>query len=84
MHGSSLAACGIGCASCFGFAVYDQPNLLGNAFHAVLVHRLTIATPRFLPTLDRPHELHVTSFVAINSRPDILPQVCAQAERAKK
>ena len=29
--------------------------LLGSAFYAVLVHRLTIYAPRFLPTLGRPH-----------------------------
>jgi hypothetical protein len=29
--------------------------LLGNAFYAVLVHRLTIYAPRFLPMLGRPH-----------------------------
>lgn len=31
------------------------PSLLGGAFHAVLVHRLAICDPRFLPTLGRPH-----------------------------
>ena len=36
--------------------------LLGNAFYAILVHRLTIYAPRFLPTLGRPHAvaLHFT------------------------
>ena len=29
--------------------------LLGNAFYAVLVHRLAIYAPRFLPTLGHPH-----------------------------
>ncbi|MDP2817874.1 MAG: hypothetical protein Q8O29_06265, partial [Polaromonas sp.] len=29
--------------------------LLGNAFYPVLVHRLAIYAPRFLPTLGRPH-----------------------------
>ena len=29
--------------------------LLGNAFYAVLVHRLAVYAPRFLPTLGRPH-----------------------------
>jgi serine/threonine-protein kinase PpkA len=29
--------------------------LFGNAFYAVLVHRLAIYAPRFLPTLGRPH-----------------------------
>jgi len=28
--------------------------LLGNAFYAVLVHRLAIYAPRFLPTLGHP------------------------------
>ena len=37
------------------FAVMGLLALLGNAFYAVLVHRLTIYAPRFLPTLGRPH-----------------------------
>ena len=38
-----------------GFAVIGLLALLGSAFYAVLVHRLTIYAPRFLPTLGRPH-----------------------------
>ena len=37
------------------FAVTCPLALLGNAFYAVLVHRLTIYAPRFLPTLGHPH-----------------------------
>ena len=37
------------------FAVYGPLALLGNAFYPVLVHRLAIYAPRFLPTLGRPH-----------------------------
>src|SRR5919108_3296924 len=37
------------------FAVLGLLALLGNAFYAVLVHRLTTYAPRFLPTLGRPH-----------------------------
>ena len=37
------------------FMVSCPLALLGNAFYAVLVHRLTIYAPRFLPTLGRPH-----------------------------
>src|SRR5947209_5196240 len=37
------------------FAVFGPLALLGNAFYAVLVHRLAIYAPRFLPTLGRPH-----------------------------
>ena len=37
------------------FAVSRPLALLGNAFYAVLVHRLAIYAPRFLPTLGRPH-----------------------------
>ena len=37
------------------FAVLGPLALLGNAFYAVLVHRLAIYAPRFLPTLGRPH-----------------------------
>ncbi|PHV09872.1 hypothetical protein CSQ89_19265, partial [Chitinimonas sp. BJB300] len=29
--------------------------LLGSAFYPVLVHRLAVYDPRFLPTLGRPH-----------------------------
>ena len=36
------------------FMVSCPLALLGNAFYAVLVHRLTIYAPRFLPTLGRP------------------------------
>ncbi len=37
------------------FAVSCPLALLGNAFYPVLVHRLAIYAPRFLPTLGRPH-----------------------------
>ncbi len=37
------------------FAVSCPLALLGSAFYAVLVHRLAIYAPRFLPTLGRPH-----------------------------
>ena len=37
------------------FAVSCPLALVGNAFYPVLVHRLTIYAPRFLPTLGRPH-----------------------------
>jgi hypothetical protein len=30
-------------------------TLLGSTFYPVLVHRLTVYVPRFLPTLGRPH-----------------------------
>ena len=36
------------------FMVSCPLALLGNAFYSVLVHRLTIYAPRFLPTLGRP------------------------------
>ncbi|MDP3374531.1 MAG: hypothetical protein Q8S34_09960, partial [Hydrogenophaga sp.] len=43
--------------------IFDQESfagscplaLIGNAFYVVLVHRLMICAPRFLPTLGRPH-----------------------------
>jgi hypothetical protein len=38
-----------------GFAVSGPLALLGSAFYPVLVHRLAIYAPRFLPTLGRPH-----------------------------
>jgi len=38
-----------------GFAVSCPLALLGSAFYPVLVHRLAICAPRFLPTLGRPH-----------------------------
>ena len=37
------------------FVVFGPLALLGNAFYAVLVHRLAIYAPRFLPTFGRPH-----------------------------
>ena len=37
------------------FVVSCPLPLLGNAFYAVLVHRLTIYAPHFLPTLGRPY-----------------------------
>ena len=37
------------------FAVFGPLALLGSAFYAVLVHRLAIYAPRFLPTLGHPH-----------------------------
>ena len=37
------------------FVVSCPLALLDNAFYAVLVHRLAIYVPRFLPTLGRPH-----------------------------
>ncbi len=37
------------------FAVFGPIALLGNAFYPVLVHRLAVYAPRFLPTLGRPH-----------------------------
>ena len=37
------------------FAVYGPIALLGSAFYAVLVHRLAIYAPYFLPTLGHPH-----------------------------
>src|SRR5512145_3209952 len=37
------------------FVVSGPLALLGNAFYAVLVHRLALYAPRFLPTLGRPH-----------------------------
>jgi hypothetical protein len=37
------------------FVVLCPLALLGNAFYAVLVHRLAIYAPRFLPTLGHPH-----------------------------
>ena len=37
------------------FTVSCPLALLGSAFYAVLVHRLAIYAPRFLPTLGRPH-----------------------------
>ena len=44
------------------FVVLCPLALLGSAFYAVLVHRLAIYAPRFLPTLGRPHAvaLHFT------------------------
>ena len=46
--------------------------LLGSAFYAVLVHRLTIYAPRFFPTLGHPHAvaLHFIrgdQFLGVNS-----------------
>ena len=38
-----------------GFAVSCPLALLGSAFYPVLVHRLAIYAPRFLPTLGHPH-----------------------------
>src|ERR1017187_3226949 len=38
-----------------GFVVTCPLALLGSAFYTVLVHRLAIYAPRFLPTLGRPH-----------------------------
>lgn len=38
-----------------GFTVQCPLALVGNAFYPVLVHRLTIYAPRFLPTLGLPH-----------------------------
>ena len=37
------------------FAVSCPIALLGSAFYPVLVHRLAVYAPRFLPTLGRPH-----------------------------
>jgi len=37
------------------FVVSGPLALLGNALYAVLVHRLAIYAPRFLPTLGHPH-----------------------------
>ena len=34
------------------FAVYGPLALIGDAFYAILVHRLMIYDPRFLPTVD--------------------------------
>ena len=44
---------GMGCHK--SFMVSCPLALLGSAFYAVLVHRLAIYAPRFLPTLSRPH-----------------------------
>lgn len=38
-----------------GFAVHCPLDLVGSAFYPVLVHRLAIYAPRFLPTFGRPH-----------------------------
>jgi hypothetical protein len=35
--------------------VYCPVALLGSASYPILVHRLTVYVPRFLPTLGRPH-----------------------------
>ena len=37
------------------FAVLCPLALLGSAFYPILVHRLAVYAPRFLPTLGRPH-----------------------------
>ena len=37
------------------FAVFGPLALIGTAFYVVLVHRLMICAPRFLPTIGRPH-----------------------------
>jgi hypothetical protein len=78
------ASCIVHRASCigfgFGFAVYGPLTLLGNACHAVLVLRLTIDVPRFLALM----QLRFISFVVINSRRDLLPQVCAQVGHVEK
>ena len=37
------------------FAVVCPLALLGSAFYPILVHRLAVYAPRFLPTLGRPH-----------------------------
>ena len=37
------------------FAVLCPLALLGSAFYPILVHRLAVYVPRFLPTLGRPH-----------------------------
>ena len=37
------------------FLVYRPVALLGSASYPILVHRLTVYVPRFLPTLGRPH-----------------------------
>ncbi len=37
------------------FVVCGPLALLGSAFYTVLVHRLTIYAPRFLPTIGHPH-----------------------------
>jgi hypothetical protein len=37
------------------FAVFGLLALLGTAFYLVLVHRLMIYAPRFLPTIGHPH-----------------------------
>ena len=44
------------------FAVHCLFTLLGSAFYTVLVHRLAIYAPRFLPTIGHPHAvaLHFT------------------------
>ena len=49
--------------------VFGPLALLDSAFYAVLVHRLTIYAPRFLPTLGRPravaiHFTHCDQLVA--------------------
>jgi hypothetical protein len=56
------------------FVVHCQPALLGTGFYLVLVHRLAIYVPGFLPTLGRLMQLRFISFVVINVLRGLHPQ----------
>ena len=74
---------GMGCHK--SFMVSCPLALLGSAFYAVLVHRLAIYAPRFLPTLSRPHAvaLHFARCDQLAAG-HLHPQVCAQAGRTRR
>ncbi len=66
------------------FAVNGPLALLGNAFYAVLVHRLAAALHASFPHSVALMQLRFTSLAVVSSRRDLHPQECAHAGRTKK
>jgi len=66
------------------FAEFRPLALLGNAFYAVLVHRLAALLYASFPHSVTLMQLRFASFAVINLREDFHLQECARAGRTKK